>query len=216
MLIEDDRTYAWLVEEMLVEVFGAEVLEVVSFGSLAGAIEGRSAVDCALVDLSLPDASGLNVVDTVLSSLPGVPVVGLTGAEDEQLALQAVERGAKDYLVKRRVDPEVLGRSVRYAIERKRSEVQRAELLRARAARAEAEALSGMLGRLQDVADAAIAVHGSLDRQELLDRSLAVIAADAGALIVQSGSAPATVAACRALDHVRAGARIDEAGVAGA
>jgi serine phosphatase RsbU (regulator of sigma subunit)/DNA-binding NarL/FixJ family response regulator/anti-sigma regulatory factor (Ser/Thr protein kinase) len=214
MLIEDDRTYAWLVEEMLVEAFTGETLEVVSFSSLAEATRGASLVDCALVDLSLPDASGLSVIDTVLAAMPEVPAVVLTGAEDEDLALQAVERGAQDYLVKRRVDPEVLGRSVRYAIERKRAEVQRGELLRARAAHAEAEALSGMLGRLQEVADAAIAVHGHLDRAELLERSLSVIAADAGALIVQpGGSAPPVFAAVRGLDGLSPGTRIDETGV---
>jgi serine phosphatase RsbU (regulator of sigma subunit)/DNA-binding NarL/FixJ family response regulator len=214
MLIEDDRTYAWLVEEMLVEAFRGDQLDVASFGSLAAATEEKRLVDCALVDLSLPDATGLEVIESVLLAMPEVPVVVLTGAEDEQLALQAVERGAQDYLVKRRVDPEVLGRSVRYAIERKRAEVQRGELLRARAARAEAEALSGMLGRLQEVADAAIAVQGDLDRGELLERSLSVIAAEAGALIVQPpGGAPPAIAAARGLDGVSPATHITETGV---
>lgn len=215
MLIEDDRSYAWLVEEMLRDAFGGESLEVTTFGSLAEATARGDVVDCALVDLSLPDASGLGVLDAVLGTMPDVPLVVLTGAEDEELALQAVERGAQDYLVKRRVDPEVLGRSVRYAIERKRAESQRAELLRARAAHAEAEALSGMLGRLQDVADAAIAVHGRLDRDELLERSLAVIAADAGALLGQAspgGEAP-TIAA-RGIEGLRAGIPLQAVGLA--
>ncbi|HEX6712349.1 MAG TPA: SpoIIE family protein phosphatase [Thermoleophilaceae bacterium] len=214
MLIEDDRTYAWLVEEMLVEAFRSDTVDVLSFGSLAAATDDPQGVDCALVDLSLPDASGMTVIDAVLLALPEVPVVVLTGAEDEQLALQAVERGAQDYLVKRRVDPEVLGRSVRYAIERKRAEVQRGELLRARAAHAEAEALSGMLGRLQDVADAAIAVQGHLDRGELLERSLSVIAAEAGALIVQPpGGAPPVIAAARGLEGLVPSMHVDETGL---
>jgi serine phosphatase RsbU (regulator of sigma subunit)/DNA-binding NarL/FixJ family response regulator/anti-sigma regulatory factor (Ser/Thr protein kinase) len=216
LLIEDDRSYAWLVEEMLAEAFGSGELEVVTFGALGPATEETRVLDCALVDLSLPDASGLGVIDEVLAAMPDVPVVVLTGAEDEELALHAVERGAQDYLVKRRVDPEVLARSVRYAIERKRVESQRAELLRARAARAEAEALSGMLARLQDVADAAIAVHGNLDRDELLGRSLAVIAADSGAMIVQgSGGAPPAFAALRGLEPLTRSARIDDSGVTG-
>ena len=214
MLIEDDRTYAWLVEEMLADAFAGDHLDIASFASLGEAIKESRVVDCALVDLSLPDASGIGIIDTVLASLPEVPLVVLTGAEDEELALQAVERGAQDYLVKRRVDPEVLGRSVRYAIERKRAEVQRGELLRARAAHAEAEALSGMLARLQEVADAAIAVHGKLDRQELLDRSLSVIAADAGALIeFGPGGGPPTVAAVRGLEGVSRTTRLEESGV---
>ena len=215
MLIEDDRDYAWLVQEMLTEAFGDDELDVASFGSLAEATADTRAVDCALVDLSLPDASGLTIIDRVLTTMPDVPVVVLTGAEDEQLALQAVERGVQDYLVKRRVDPEVLGRSVRYALERKRVETQRAELLRARAAQAEAEALSGMLTRLQDVADAAIAVEGHLDRHELLERSLSVITADAGALVTQlSNNGPPTVAAVRGIDELLQGSRFEPVGIA--
>lgn len=183
VLIEDDRQYAWLVEEMLRETFAGEAFSVRTFGSLGDAVAGADDADCALVDLSLPDGRGLAVLDAVRDAMPAVPLVILTGAEDEELALQAVERGAQDYLVKRRVDPDVLGRSIRYAIERSRGERQRAELLQARAAHAEAEALSGTLSRLQALADAAIAVQGSVDRDELLDRSLAMIAAEAGALI---------------------------------
>lgn len=215
MLIEDDRSYAWLVEEMLVEAFGSDQLDVASFGSLAEATAETRALDCALVDLSLPDASGLEIIDTVLTTFPDVPVVVLTGAEDEQLALQSVERGVQDYLVKRRVDPEVLGRSVRYAIERKRAETQRAELLRARAGRAEAEALSGVLARLQEVADAAIAIEGHLDRHELLERSLSVIAADSGALITSlSPNAPPVVVAVRGVEELLRGDRFEPVGVA--
>ncbi|MEA2494028.1 MAG: hypothetical protein QOJ29_1939 [Thermoleophilaceae bacterium] len=200
---------------MLHEAFPGEDLDVLSFGSLSEATEETREVECALVDLSLPDAKGIGIIETVLTAMPDVPVVVLTGAEDEQLALQAVERGAQDYLVKRRVDPEVLGRSVRYAIERKRSEEQRAELLRARAAHAEAEALSGMLGRLQEVADAAIAVQGELDRDELLDRSLAVIAAEAGALLTHgTNPSSAKVVAAQGIEGVRAGTSISPDGVA--
>jgi DNA-binding NtrC family response regulator len=143
MLIEDDRTYAWLVEEMLVEAFAGDPVEVESFDSLASATAEDGSVDCALVDLSLPDANGLGVIDSVIDAMPEVPVVVLSGAEDEALALRAVEHGAQDYLVKRRVNPHVLGRSVRYAVERKRSELQRAELLRARCCASDRSAPAG-------------------------------------------------------------------------
>jgi serine phosphatase RsbU (regulator of sigma subunit)/anti-sigma regulatory factor (Ser/Thr protein kinase) len=70
-----------------------------------------------------------------------------------------------------------------------------------------------MLARLQDVADAAIAVQGRLDRDELLERSLSVIAAESGALIVQPpGGAPPAVAAVRGLEGITTDARIDETG----
>jgi len=71
-----------------------------------------------------------------------------------------------------------------------------------------------MLRRLQEVADAAIAVQGHLDRTELLERSLSVIAAEAGALLVQSpGGAPPSIAAVRGLEGVSASTRIEESGV---
>lgn len=214
LLIEDDQTYAWLVREMLVEAFPGQDVELAAFASVRAATAEPRAFDCALVDMSVSDASGIAVLDAVIAAMPEMPLIVLTGAEDENLALQAVERGAQDYLVKRRVDPEVLGRSVRYAIERKRSEAQRAELLRARAAHAEAAALSGMLERLQQVSDAAIPVHGELDRDELLERSLAIVAAEAGALIV-SGSGGGTVAACRNLDNMVVSHWLEDHGVTG-
>src|SRR4051812_31649937 len=65
MLIEDDATYAWLVEEMLVEAFGGDDIDVAKFDSLGEATKETGIVDCALVDLSLPDSSGLGVIDTV-------------------------------------------------------------------------------------------------------------------------------------------------------
>ena len=210
-LIEDDSQYAWLVSEMLREAFRDNVLDIQSFGTLAEALEGIADVECALVDLSLPDTRGLEIIERVQEALPGVPLVVLTGAEDEGLALQAVERGAQDYLVKRRVDPDVLGRSLRYAMERSRSERQRAELLQARAAHAEAEAFSGTLARLQAVADAAIAVQGDrLDRDELLERSLAVIAADAGTMIVEdAGTGRPSAVASRAIPGLTRRTRLE-------
>jgi serine phosphatase RsbU (regulator of sigma subunit)/DNA-binding response OmpR family regulator/anti-sigma regulatory factor (Ser/Thr protein kinase) len=186
VVIEDNSDYAWLVQEMLNDAFGRDAISVRSFESLREAEAGLGGADCALVDLSLPDGSGLEVIERVQEAAPALPLVVLTGAEDEALALRAVELGAQDYLVKRRVDPPVLHRSIRYAIERKRAEAQRAELLQARAAQAEAEALSSTLARLQDVADAAIAVHGARFEQDaLLERCLAVISADAGALLMR-------------------------------
>jgi serine phosphatase RsbU (regulator of sigma subunit)/anti-sigma regulatory factor (Ser/Thr protein kinase)/DNA-binding response OmpR family regulator len=211
VVIEDNRDYAWLVEEMLNDGFGRGNITVSTFESLADARAGLEGADCALVDLSLPDGSGLEVVATVQEAAPALPLVVLTGAEDEELALRAVELGAQDYLVKRRVDPEVLHRSIRYAIERKRSEGQRAELLHARAAQAEAEALSSTLARLQDVADAAITAHGArLDPGALLERSLAVVAADAGALLVRDArTGELSVAASSGIPGLTTGSVLD-------
>ena len=96
-------------------------------------------VDLVLLDLSLPDASGLDGLRRVHSLSPSTPIVVLTGLDDEETALRAVKEGAQDFLVKGRVDGPSLARSIRYAIERQRAEEMERQLIQANAARAEAE-----------------------------------------------------------------------------
>jgi FixJ family two-component response regulator len=74
-----------------------------------------------LLDLSLPDVQGLEAFDKVQAKVPAVPVVVLTGFDDETLAVEAIRHGAQDYLVKGDVDSTVLYRTVRYSVERKRA-----------------------------------------------------------------------------------------------
>lgn len=80
----------------------------------------RTAADVILLDLSLPDAHGLETVRKIQSVAADIPVVVLTGFSDESFALQAVREGAQDYLVKGQLDSDLLARSMRYAIERHR------------------------------------------------------------------------------------------------
>jgi|SRR5579859_469148 len=80
-------------------------------------------LDLVLLDLSLPDSQGLDTFTRLQSHAVCVPVVVLTGTDDETLALQAVQAGAQDYLVKGRLDGELLARAMRYAVERMRSQV---------------------------------------------------------------------------------------------
>jgi PAS domain S-box-containing protein len=77
--------------------------------------------DVILLDLSLPDRLGLRTYTDMRTAAPAVPVIVLTGVDDEQLALQAVRAGAQDYLVKGQLDARMLPRLVRHAIERKRA-----------------------------------------------------------------------------------------------
>ena len=85
--------------------------------------------DVVLLDLSLPDAHGLSTVGEALSAAPSIPIIVLTGLDDQSLAVQAVQAGAQDYLVKGQVEPGLLGRSIRYAIERKHLALERERLL---------------------------------------------------------------------------------------
>ena len=77
--------------------------------------------DVVLLDLSLPDQHGLRTYTEAHTSAPSVPIIVLTGSDDETLALQAVREGAQDYLVKGQFDGRTLARVIRYAIERKRA-----------------------------------------------------------------------------------------------
>ena len=77
-----------------------------------------------LLDLSLPDSMGLETFSRVYAHSPTVPIIVLTGNDDQNTALSAVKGGAQDYLVKGRLDRELLLRSMHYSIERKRYQVQ--------------------------------------------------------------------------------------------
>jgi len=79
-------------------------------------------VDVVMLDLTLPDSYGLASLDTLQTEVPKVPIVVLTNTNDDALAVEAVRRGAQDYLVKRQVNQELLVRSLRYAIERQQIE----------------------------------------------------------------------------------------------
>jgi signal transduction histidine kinase len=101
-----------------------ESVELTHLGSLSQAIEHLRAhrVDVLLLDLTLPESSGLQTVYRILEHAADVPVVVLTGANDGELAINAVKAGVQDYLIKGDTDSEWLLRCMRYAIERKRGE----------------------------------------------------------------------------------------------
>jgi signal transduction histidine kinase len=135
VVVENSPDYAALVEQMLVESFGAGI-EVVRGDTLASAVSAlaeQSPIDAILLDLSLPDAAGLEALGAVQRAAPQAPVVVLTGRDDQALAVRAVQEGAQDYLAKSGTDPALLARAVRYAIERKRAELRLAhQALRSR------------------------------------------------------------------------------------
>jgi signal transduction histidine kinase len=131
LLVEDNPGDARLIREAFRES-GVAAFELRHVDRLASALEeiAREPVDVVLLDLSLPDATGIHTVERMLSHAPDLPIVVLTGLDDERLALQAVQAGAQDYLVKGQVEGIVLTRAVRYALERKRLDREREALLR--------------------------------------------------------------------------------------
>ena len=126
LLVEDDPDDVFLCERAMRSVGTLQcTIEVV--GSLREALDALDVArfDVAVVDLSLPDSSGIATVSTLAERHPEVPIVVLTGLVDDEAALAALHAGAQDYLVKGRVDAEATGRAIRYAIERGRIDSSR-------------------------------------------------------------------------------------------
>jgi PAS domain S-box-containing protein len=128
LLIEDNPGDVRLLQEILREVTTTRC-QITPVMTLAAAIEKLSNVaetnhffDIILLDLSLPDSQGITSFTDLRDRSGNIPIVVLTGLDDEKLAILAMQQGAQDYLIKGRVDSSLLLRSMRYAIERERTE----------------------------------------------------------------------------------------------
>lgn len=124
LLVEDDPAYAELTRAMLNTTSGTTVT-LDHTTSVHAAVDklAEGKYDIVLLDLGLPDAQELEALNSLVGAAPDLPLVILTGTENEVLALQAVKGGAQDYLIKGQATPELLVRAIRYAIERKQSEM---------------------------------------------------------------------------------------------
>jgi serine phosphatase RsbU (regulator of sigma subunit) len=121
LLVEDDEGDAFLVRELLLDA-GSDV-DLRRARTLAEAAEAiAGGVDCVLLDLGLPDATGLDGLRRLLELSPNIAVLVLTGLADEHRGTEAVAVGAQDYLVKGSIDGQLLTRAIRYAVERKRAD----------------------------------------------------------------------------------------------
>jgi diguanylate cyclase (GGDEF)-like protein/PAS domain S-box-containing protein len=120
LLIEDNAGDARLLREMVNDQgpHGTEVTHVESIGEAERHLSQRE-VDIVLLDLRLPDGHGLGALRRTRAAAPRVPLVVLTGLDDESLATQALQEGAQDYLIKGEIETRGLLRALRYAIERK-------------------------------------------------------------------------------------------------
>jgi PAS domain S-box-containing protein len=123
LLIEDNDGDARLIRERLAERADTRVdLQRVKHLRDGLARLAANAYDVVLADLSLPDSQGFATFERVYEAARDEPIVVLTGLDDEEIALRAMRRGAQDYLVKGRLNGELLIRSLRYAMERKQAE----------------------------------------------------------------------------------------------
>jgi two-component system cell cycle sensor histidine kinase/response regulator CckA len=119
--VEDDRVNALIVGKML-ETSESPTFEVLHADSLLKALDllTQTRVDAAIVDLNLPDSSGIETFLTIQRNAPLLAVVVLSGDENQSLAMKAVELGAQDYLAKTDLKKNNLVRAVQYAILRGR------------------------------------------------------------------------------------------------
>ncbi len=119
LMIEDDPMYAHVIQRYL-EDPSARGLVVKRADRLAAGLEMLSSdhVDLVLLDLSLPDSEGYDTFHNLRQAAPAVPVIVLTGFEDDEMAERAVRHGAQDFLAKSDMSPSLLVRSIRYALER--------------------------------------------------------------------------------------------------
>ncbi len=120
LLVEDNPGDAHLFRQMFNEQ-GSHISELKHVETMSEAEKhlAISAVDIILLDMGLPDAKGLEAVRRAHAAAPRIPLVVLTGLDDESLAAQALQVGAQDYLVKGQIETRGLFRAIRYAIERK-------------------------------------------------------------------------------------------------
>lgn len=116
LLIEDNPADVYLFKEMITNTD----FNLIHVERINSALEKINSIttDAILLDLSLPDSSGLNSLKLLNEKAQAIPVVILTSLNDENTAIQAVQQGAQDYLIKGQFDKKQLVRSIKYAIER--------------------------------------------------------------------------------------------------
>ncbi len=154
LLVEDNPGDARLLREALVDA-GSGRVELTHVERLSTALQrlDKEHFDVILLDLSLSDERGLETLKRAREQKPEVPVIVLTGIDDEVLAVNAVREGAQDYLVKGQVDGNLLVRAMRYAVERKRADEQ----------------VQRNYQRMVAMREVYLAVTSTLDRNTILD-----------------------------------------------
>ena len=130
LMVEDNPADILLIKEYLAERqrFPYDIMEAETLESALGLLAHYD-FDVVLLDLSLPDSSGLDTVRRLMTKFPDIAVIVLTGLQDEDTALQSVRYGAQDYLEKQQLSPVMLSKSILYSIERKLAVQEKEELL---------------------------------------------------------------------------------------
>lgn len=123
LLVEDDPGDALLLKEMLEHQECKARIIVVERLSEGISYLQQNTCDIVLLDMNLPDSSGLPTMTRLLDSAPNIPIIVLTGISDESFGVEAVKSGAQDYMIKGDIDGRLLKRSMFHAVERKKLEI---------------------------------------------------------------------------------------------
>lgn len=125
LLVEDNPGDVTLFRENLRDIphFSFELHSEGDLGGCIAVLDGKIAPDVLVLDLGLPETKGVETLRRVVSAAgPMLPIVVLTGNDDDALAMEALHCGAQDYIVKESIAPSILYRSLQYAVERKKTE----------------------------------------------------------------------------------------------
>lgn len=168
LMVEDNPGDARLTRELLRDADGLTI-DLVHADSLTRGLEAldERSFDAVLLDLSLPDTTGIEGVTRVNEKNPMIPIIVLSGQVNEEVAIAALQEGAQDYLMKGQGDGYLMGRTIRYAIERKRIETQLVEAKRAAEAadRAKSDFLANMSHELRTPLNAIIGFSSMLSME---------------------------------------------------
>ena len=200
LLVEDHPDDAFLLGEMLAASHLRHAIRQAVRLDQAVAMVAENRCDIVLLDLGLPDGSGLDTFIRFQQRAPHLPVVVLSGLSDEEVALKAVKSGAQEYLVKGRVDGPTLARAIHYSIERKKIEMDLIESEQRFRCLADAT-LEGLViheeGRILEVNTAMAGLMGC-PAAELIGGQLADLVEPAARPILESRTDPASDGPCEA------------------
>lgn len=133
LVVEDNSADARFIEELLADARDEEAgvrltdeakveVTIARAETLSAGLDRLATADVVLLDLNLPDSTGMETLERVVDAEAQVPIIVLTGVPESRLGVEAVSEGAQDYLSKEELSPSSLVRAIRYAVERHRSE----------------------------------------------------------------------------------------------
>jgi pilus assembly protein CpaE len=173
LLVEDNVVAAQLVKTMLARA-DPSICDVQVAVTLMDALDllGTSVFDVILLDLSLPDSDGLETLTTIRVHAPHIPVLVLTGSDNEALSNSALQHGAQDYIVKGQFDGNTLTRALRYAVTRHKQASQKP------ADDAPRGTVVGVLGAKGGVGGSTVAAHLAIEIRRLTNQEVLLVDLD--------------------------------------